>query len=328
MIISNKQQPLVTVLMSVYNAENFLSLAIESILNQTYKNFEFLIIDDGSSDKTLEIIKSYNDDRIKLVVNEENKGLAFSLNLGMKLARGKYVARMDADDISHPKRLAKQVKYLEKHSDISILGTWAQLIDEKGKHIRFYILPLRNEIIMAKMVFHIGIVHPSILIRKSDFERLELNYDPQIKLPLEDKELWIRAGGLLKFGNLPSFLIKYRVLPSSVSRVKKKMDDKFHFVVNLLKDYLHAKFNMADLDIIAKFIGGAGCWGTVKPTCEDYKDVIQIISKNKLNKYEKSYLCFILLQISRIDKKYTTCIGYKERFSIYYNSLKWIIYQF
>ena len=124
-----------TVLMPVYNAEKYLKPALESILNQTYKDFEFLIIDDGSTDKSLEIIKSYNDSRIRLIGHEQNQKLIATLNEGIKLAQGEYIARMDADDISAPERLQKQMEFLEKHPATVVLGCDFQIIDGHPRHI-------------------------------------------------------------------------------------------------------------------------------------------------------------------------------------------------
>ena len=114
--------PKVTVLMPVYNCEKYLRESIESILNQTFKDFEFLIINDGSSDKSAEIVESYNDNRINFVQNEKNIGLAASLNRGLDIAKGEYIARMDADDISLPERLEKQVRFMETNPQIGICG--------------------------------------------------------------------------------------------------------------------------------------------------------------------------------------------------------------
>src|SRR6266498_4162605 len=136
---SNAPTPLVTVLMSVYNGERYLSEAIDSIINQTFADFEFVIINDGSTDSSREIINAYRDPRIRLVDNSQNIGLPKSLNLGLALARGEYVARQDADDISHPTRFEKQVEYLDDHGEVVVLGTRVWNMDESG---RIYHSPL------------------------------------------------------------------------------------------------------------------------------------------------------------------------------------------
>jgi len=118
----------VSVIMSVYNGEKFLSQAIESILSQTFIDFEFIIINDGSHDGSLDIIRSYHDQRMKLI-SRENRGLISSLNEAISLANGQYLARMDADDVSLPERLARQVSFLDNHSEIAVCGTWAEVIN-------------------------------------------------------------------------------------------------------------------------------------------------------------------------------------------------------
>ena len=143
--------PLVTILMPVYNAELYLKRAIESILNQTYKNIEFLIINDGSTDNSLAIIKSYSDKRIVLIENDKNSGLIYSLNIGLKKASGKYIARMDADDISYPTRIQKQCAFMENHNEIGILGTFIQ----KENKFKNYSNPnLTSNELKARLIFN------------------------------------------------------------------------------------------------------------------------------------------------------------------------------
>ncbi|MCP8319033.1 MAG: glycosyltransferase, partial [Candidatus Methylarchaceae archaeon HK01B] len=131
------KSPKITILMSVYNGEKYLREAIDSILNQTFKDFEFLIINDGSTDRTVEILRSYHDSRIKIITNEKNMGLTKSLNKGLKIARSEYVARMDADDISYPRRLEVQYEYMKKNPDVGIVGSWNDVIDDKGNTIDY-----------------------------------------------------------------------------------------------------------------------------------------------------------------------------------------------
>lgn len=119
--------PQISVIMSVYNGEKYLREAIDSILNQTFTHFEFIIVNDGSTDKSLNIIKSYNGSRI-ILVQQENKGLAAALNEGIKIAKGKYIAMMDADDISLPTRLEKQIQFMEAHPEYVAIGSWANKI--------------------------------------------------------------------------------------------------------------------------------------------------------------------------------------------------------
>ena len=128
-------KPLVSVVMSVYNGERYLREAIGSILNQTFRDFEFLMINDGSSDRTAEILKDYNINRIKIIKNERNIGLTKSLNKGLRIARGEYIARQDADDVSAPDRLEKEVNFLETHRDYAVVGTFVKILNEDSEVI-------------------------------------------------------------------------------------------------------------------------------------------------------------------------------------------------
>lgn len=160
----------ITVLMSVYNEkEKDLRQAIESILNQTYKEFEFLIINDGKDIKVDEIIKSYNDDRINLIHNAENIGLARSLNKGLKIAKGEYIVRMDSDDISHPKRIEQQLDFIENHKEYSIVSGRANIFNEEG----IYLTTNRSgEISKEDFIKGTPFIHPTMIIRKKDINSI------------------------------------------------------------------------------------------------------------------------------------------------------------
>ncbi len=211
--------PLVTVLMPVYNAEAYLHLAVQSILDQSLRDFHFLIINDGSSDRSGEIIQSFEkkDDRI-ICINRENKGLSFSLNEGVALSTTPYIARMDADDISLPRRLEQQLAFMEQNPKVDVLGTQAITIDENGREIDKGFLPLSDGQIKWSMFFKTSLAHPSVMIRKSVFDRVGLfKVDTrQEKIP-EDYELWTRGVDELKFANLEQYLFHYRQVSTSLS---------------------------------------------------------------------------------------------------------------
>ena len=179
--------------MSVYNGEKYLAEAIESILGQTFTDFEFIIINDGSSDRSVEIIQEYGkqDGRIRLIENENNIGLALSLNKGIDAARGRYIARMDADDISLPDRFAIQVNYLESHQEIWVLGSSIQIIDEKGRVMRQVDYPSDPGVLRWNMMLGAeGIVcHPACMLRKELFEAV--GYYKNFPTS-QDLELWTR----------------------------------------------------------------------------------------------------------------------------------------
>lgn len=199
--------PSVTVLMPVYNGEQFLTQAIDSILKQTFSKFEFLIIDDGSIDSTAKILKSYIDPRIYLIHNQQNLGLVSSLNLGLKLARGQYVARMDADDISLPHRLYEQVKFMESHPEIAVCGSWVKTIGHPSGQIWDY--PTDSGNILCQLLFECPLAHPTVILRKQNIEKEHFYYNETYR-HAEDYELWVRASKKLTLANLGKVLLLYR----------------------------------------------------------------------------------------------------------------------
>lgn len=202
--------PKVTVLMPVYNAETFLREAIDSILAQTLTDFELLVIDDGSADGSADVVRSYGDARIRLVSNEQNLKLTATLNRGLDMARGEYVARMDADDVSLPARLARQAAFLDAHPAVGLCGTWAASFGSA----RFSMPnPADPEGVRAKLLFDSALVHPSVMLRRALFDRHGLRYPPLAHF--EDYALWQRAARLFPLANLPEVLLRYRVTPRS-----------------------------------------------------------------------------------------------------------------
>ncbi len=210
------EMPKITVLMPVFNGEKYLAEAIESILNQTYKDFEFLIIDDGSTDNSVEIIRKYSDPRIRLVKNEKNLGLPTTLNIGLDIARGEYIARMDCDDISHLRRFKKQIEFMDNNPNISICGTWMKTIGEKTGII--IEVPKTNEEIKCSLLFSSGITHPTVFMRKSKFDKYGLRYSHEY-LDSEDTELWIRALKYIQAASLQEVLYYYRIHPTQTCRM-------------------------------------------------------------------------------------------------------------
>ncbi|MFA6136378.1 MAG: glycosyltransferase [Candidatus Paceibacterota bacterium] len=223
--------PKISVVMSVYNGEKFLKGAINSILSQTFTDFEFIIINDGSTDKSLDTIKTYQDPRIK-IISRENKGLTHSLNEGIKMSKGSYIARMDADDISLPTRLEEQIKFLELNKEIAICGTWAKIIDEKGEEMGEYKTPINNEEIKRRIIFHNPFIHPSVMFKKEIMETVGL-YNPKLK-HVEDYELWTRIVSKFKTANIPQFLLKYRQNKTGITSRNRSLMLLMGFVVRFL----------------------------------------------------------------------------------------------
>jgi len=209
--------PEITVLMSVYNEEKFLCESIESILGQTFLDFEFLIINDGSSDKSPTIIQSYQkqDSRIRIIHNPDNIGLTQSLNAGLQSAKGTYIARMDGDDVSLPERLAKQYQFMSRNQDVGICGTWLRTIGEKHG---VWKPPIEDASIRATMIFENVMYHPTVMFRRSLFKERKLYFN-QLYLCAQDYELWSRCSAHTQFANLDDVLLERRLHSSAVGSV-------------------------------------------------------------------------------------------------------------
>ena len=207
------QSPRVTVLMPVYNGEKYLREAIDSILRQTFTDFEFLIINDGSTDWSVEIIESYQDSRIRLVHNEKNIKLIATLNKGIDLARGEYMARMDCDDVSFPVRLERQIAIMDSSPEIGVCGTWAKVIDENG-NIKGTIRTLTGKSIKRMCWRPSPFVHPTVMVRTALLR--ENRYNEDFK-HAEDYELWLRLFDKTEFFNIKDYLLYYRMHLENVS---------------------------------------------------------------------------------------------------------------
>lgn len=207
--------PDLTVLMTVYNGEDYLRETIESILDQTYKDFKFLILDNASIDSSREIIRSYNDPRIELVALPENIGQVAALNKGLDMIDTPLVARMDADDISLPRRFEQQVAFMDAHPEVGVCGTQAIAFD--GQQQIKWRWPTSHEDIKVKLLFECCLAHPSVMIRKSLFNCFHLKYDENIGHSF-DWELWQRAADHFELANLPGFHLRYRLHPENESK--------------------------------------------------------------------------------------------------------------
>lgn len=213
-------KPLVSVIMPVYNSALYLREAIESILHQTFQNLELIILNDGSTDSSLEIIKSYaeGDKRIKIFDSKINLGIVKQLNLGVKVAEGKFIARMDSDDIACRERLEKQLNFLEENREVGILGTSTVLINKGSEEIGGSERMESSYLVLFSSYFINPFAHPTVMIRREVFERIGL-YNEN-RYPSEDYDFWIRASKVTKFYNLKDPLLYYRVHPKSITQMK------------------------------------------------------------------------------------------------------------
>lgn len=289
--------PILSILMPVYNVENYIEEAVYSILNQTFRDFELIILDDCSPDKSLQIVKKIIDPRIRIYHGEKNVGLANILNVGLKLARGKYIGRMDSDDISDLSRFERQIHYMESHPDVDLCSCAMELFGAKND---IWIRNSNFEEIKISALFFSPILHASSVWRRKSFEELEFR---QEMVPAEDYDLWTRAIAKgLKLINIPEVLYKYRIHPTqitnSVSSVQKLSDVKMN--------YLHMIFPTVDVDDI----------NIVDVTCENdlyvlKKSINKLLDINKtdpffnptlLRKRLWNYYCVQVLEL--INKKF------------------------
>jgi len=224
------KNPKVTVLMSVYNGEKYLNEAIDSILGQTFKDFEFLIINDGSIDRTVEILQSYDDPRIRIINNKKNIGLTKSLNKGLSMARGEYIARQDADDISLPNRLQMQVDFMDSHQEVGICGTWAKILKKHKKSIQR--VPTSFEDIKAFLLFKCVMVHSSVIMRLSMLNEYNLYYNNDF-FTSQDFELWQRCSLYFPIRNISEALVIHRIHPGSIRH--RNLEKHSRNIHNILK---------------------------------------------------------------------------------------------
>jgi glycosyltransferase involved in cell wall biosynthesis len=234
------KMPKISVLMSAFNAEKYIGETIESVLDQSFIDFEFIIINDGSTDQTEAIIKKYKDERIRYFY-QENSGLSKALNYGLKISKGDYIARIDADDLCYRNRLEIQYEFMENNPDYVVCGSYTDVIDENGKFIyQFSGIPSLNKDIQLEMKMKNCIVHSSSFYTRDAALKINGYYEP-IKQYFEDYMFFSQIIKIGKAFNFDYSLIKYRVTPGSIStRTKEKKYDK------LVKDVIKRGFILDD----------------------------------------------------------------------------------
>lgn len=308
------KQKRITVLMSVYNGEKYLREAIDSILEQTYKDFEFVIYDDCSTDLSAEIIHSYDDPRIVYRRNEVNQGLTRNLADGVKKAATDYIARMDADDIAYPERLQKQLDWMDKHQDVSILGTSVSYFHNEPGDGGLAQQPTDDATIKATLFVSFTLMHPSIMIRRKDLVEHGLNYNLEYRCS-QDHALYldcIRAG--LKFANMKMPLLYMRSHGESISKAKHGYQQEFSQKarLNFLKiTGIAQKCSSEDIDAYNTFASGYYPESPLKVhLIESFTE--KIYSSPNLNKYFDAQLIRYMIAnklsygaYHAVDDKYT-----------------------
>ncbi len=210
--------PVVSVILPVYNCPRYVGRAVESILAQTYTDFELIVIDDGSEDETLAVVSRYTDPRIRLLT-QANRGLAGALNRGIELARGRYIGRQDQDDVAFPERLARQVAFMDAHPDCALVGTWAEIWREDERTKRTHAFPSDNADLKFRLLLDNLFVHSSVMVRRAALDRIGVYCTDPGRQPPEDYELWSRIAREYDVANLPEVLQVYREVEGSMSRI-------------------------------------------------------------------------------------------------------------
>jgi len=259
--------PDVTVLMPVFNGEPHLAAAIDSILAQTYRDFELLVVDDGSRDRSAEIARSSGDPRVRVLVNERNLGLAASLNRGLESARGALVARQDSDDLSAPDRLARQIAVMTRQPDLALLGTQAHAVDEAGRRLKPVDRPIDEISIRWYGLFDNPFVHTSVVFRRAAVWNDEIRGYPLLAYA-EDYALWSRVMRRHRVANLPDRLVTFRVRAASKMGALDEMpleDARFvgfrEIVRTLVRDNIASAFGAGavssdDAELMAGYVLG------------------------------------------------------------------------
>ncbi|SEP76565.1 Glycosyl transferase family 2 [Virgibacillus subterraneus] len=228
------KQPLVTVFIPLYNCEEYISEALESVINQSYSNIEIVIIDDGSTDNSVNIVNSYTDPRIRLIKNEINRGIPYTRNLGLQESQGKYMAIIDSDDIAYLTRIEKQVNYMENNPNIDGIGTYYEIFGGRFKKV---MKPknITSEEIKAGLLFLNRIANPTSFLRLETINKYELRYNPEYFVA-QDYDMWIQLSKVGELSILPEVLLKYRTGHTNVTKKsksskiiqRKKINDSIH----------------------------------------------------------------------------------------------------
>lgn len=281
--------PKLSVLMPVYNTnEEYLREAIDSVLHQTYTDFELIICDDCSTNNAIDVIQSYSDTRIHVIKNENNLGISATRNKLAQCAKGEYIALADSDDISLPIRFEKQITFLEKHPDVSLVGAWYERFPQKFKP------QLPEKVTLIDMLKWCAVAQPVVMYRKKDFEQKKLIYDTNLPCAL-DYDMWSRALMCgLKLANIPEILLKYRWHKNNISHAKKDQQSQIADKIRLKI----AQYLTQDIELQQKLIQ----LHISNPTKKIYIfNKIPLLKIKEKNNYQKLYL-FNFLPILKIKK--------------------------
>lgn len=251
-------QPLVTVFISCYNRQNFIRESLESVLEQSYKNLEILIIDDCSTDNTLKIIEEYHDSRIIILKNNSNMGIPYTRNKGLQNATGKYLAILDSDDVCMKDRIEKQVNYLEKNQDVAAVGGQVETfgLNKKSFICRYY---NTYEELKSQLIFNVPLCNSSAMVRKSIIENYNIKYNNAYYI-CQDYDFWYQLMKVGKITTIPDVLVKYRVSDNNISKISQESQEKLRKRVKIILEirsnilnYYQFGLNSQELELFNDF---------------------------------------------------------------------------
>lgn len=276
--------PLVSVFMPVYNAGIYLEPAIQSILNQTFRDFEFVIVNDGSTDHSEATIRSFGDPRIRLENNPQNMGLIASLNRGLELCVGKYIVRMDQDDISLPTRLEKQISWLEAHPDYGLIGSW---FEDFGDEIESRIVKYSSDdtTIRIRHLYQTHISHPTAVLRTSVIHEHKLRFDPEF-VHGEDYNCWVSFSEHCKLSNYPEVLVRKRDHPRNITNLyAQTMHDTCTRVKQRQFAAMGAPLTSDEADLYTRFADPEWSFGG-----EEMEKLLQLLNRIHVANHSSSFI--------------------------------------
>ena len=254
---SQERLPKVSVILPAYNGEALIYDAIQSVLAQTMDDFELIVLDDGSSDNTLRLLQKLSDRRLR-VYHHSNIGLPATLNRGISLARGRYIARLDHDDLMMPTRLEMQARYLDAHPEVALLGTAAQIFVGSQPSERYHRHPASNKALRLRLLFDNPFVHASVMFRRDVIMAIGGYCTDKSRLPPEDYELWSRVARVHDVANLEDVLTVYREVPGSLSRIGENpfLEKVLTFSTENIYGVVSPTYSVQDCRILAEIYHG------------------------------------------------------------------------
>lgn len=302
----NQIEPIISVILPVYNGQDHLKECIESILNQSYQNFEFIITDDASTDNTPEILRKYSqiDNRIKIISHESNQKQTTAANSAIKMAHGTLLARMDADDIALPNRLEEQEKFMTNNPSIGLIGSWVDIIDEEGNIIKVWKTLPSNGILKWNLHFGTSFAHSSVMMRKDIVEQVGLYQSPEA----EDYDLWSRISKVSEVANLPIVLQQKRVWFGQLAlKVPQETRD---CVIEIMRKNINHSLSTEDLSI--NFIRQIRAVSDKNPILENGRSIAQV--RNVLLRLYRNIK--LNVKLSKVELKYISKDLYRKLYTL------------